>query len=72
MLSIFHVDNFNEFNATIVHCNLNIITYNSVALKLESNTATNIVQHCRNFKLQQCCTEIPRKKWIVGWENCCK
>ena len=62
----FYVDNFNELNATVVTL-IKIITYNSVALKLESNTATNIEQHCRNFKLRQCCTEIPRQKmdcWV--------
>ena len=60
MANEFYVDNFNELNATIV-------TYNSFALKLESNTETNILQHCRNFKLRQCCTEIPRHKmdfWV--------
>ena len=39
----FYVDNFNELNATVVTL-IKIITYNSVALKLESNTATNIEQ----------------------------
>ena len=45
------------------HCrNLNIITYSSVALKLELKTATNIEQHCRNLSYDSVALKSQDKK----------